>query len=336
MDKGSSLSSYEAQLPAELESVVAARRLLTSSMAAWGLDETVRNDAALAMSEFVTNSVLHAGTPVVVRIRRLGGGVRIEVTDGDPRMPVVAAARPEDMLLNRSMTGRGLALVAATCDRWGSDPVARGKVTWAEVGTGRRRVTAQPEPAYPPATRPPAIAGHVGSDAVVHSSALTGGGRRVHLIGVPVELLLESTRHLSDLQREMQVMAMDRTAPAEVDQVVQAGRPWGTAIDSWLDSDRRMAEWAVAQGRRTVDFHVVVPDDIGSRIEGITSWLRRTCSQVLRRQLLTLPASREVTAYRRWYSEEIVSQLSGQAPSPCPVGLTNASRPGAWTSAPVS
>ena len=324
MDKGSSLSSYEAQLPPELESVVAARRLLTSSITAWGMDDSVRHDAALAVSELVTNSVLHAGTAVGIRICRLGSGIRIEVSDLDPRIPVVDAARPEDLLSNRSMTGRGLALVAATCDRWGSERWGTGKVTWVEVGTGRRRVTAEPAPAFPPAAPLPLLEASELADGLVTSSAVTGGGRRVHLVGIPVELLLESTRHLSDLQREMQVMAMDRTAPPEVEQVVQAGRPWVTDIDRWVDVDRRVAESAMARGQRLVDYEVLVPEDVDRRIEGIAGWIRRTASSVLRCHLLTLPASEEVAAYRRWCGEEIVAQMSGRSPRPCPVRLQRA------------
>ncbi len=321
MDKGSSPSSYEAQLPAELESVVAARRLLTSSLAAWGLEDCVCSDGALTISELVTNSVLHAGTPVGVRVSRLGAGVRIEVRDWDPRIPVVEAARPEDLLTNRSMTGRGLALVAATADRWGAEPLAGGKMMWAEVGTGRRVVSAEPAPAFPTPMKPPRVPAAARARGVHTRSALTGGGRCIHLVGVPVQLLLESTRHLSDLQREMQVMAMDRTAPPEVEQVVQAGRPWITDIDQWVSSDRRTAESALAMGAETVDFELFVPDDIGRRIEGITAWMRRTASQVLRGHLLTLPPSDDVAAYRRWYGEEIIAQLSGRDPQPCPVRL---------------
>lgn len=321
---GSSLSSFEAQLPAELESVVAARRLLAGSAAAWGLEELIRSDGALAISELVTNSVLHAGTPVGVRVRRLGCGLRIEITDDDPRLPIVDAARPEDLLSNRSMTGRGLALVAAICDRWGCEPRGRGKVVWAEVGTGRRLVAAEPAPAFPPAACPPRVSADALARGAVTTSALTAGGRRVHLVGIPVELLLESSRHLSDLQREMQVMAMDRTAPPEVERVVQAGKPWVSDIDRWVAIDKRAAEQAVARGERTVDVHVVVPDDIARRIDGIGAWVRHTASLVLRRYLLTLPAREEVAAYRRWYGEEIIAQMSGRPPQPCPVRLDGA------------
>ncbi|MDA8048081.1 MAG: ATP-binding protein [Actinomycetota bacterium] len=314
-------NTYEAHLPAELESAVVARRLLSTAVGAWGMGDSVRHDGALAVSELVTNSVLHAGTPVGVRICRLGDGIRIEVEDGNSHLPVVDAARPEDLLSNRSMTGRGLALVAATADRWGSEPRPCGKVTWAEVATGRRVVAPSPPPAFPPMPDAPAIPAEALARGVVRRTAVTGAGRMVHLIGVPVALLLESTRQLSDLQREVQVMAMGRSTPPELENMVQTGRPWITDIDVWTDSDRRLAESAAARGAETVDFEVFVPDDIASRIEGIAAWLRRAASSVLRRQLLTLPPSEEVTAYRRWYAEEVLGQLAGRGPRPCPVRL---------------
>lgn len=319
MERTSSPAAFEARLPAELESAVAARRLLASAASAWGLGDPVRHDAALAVSELVTNSVLHAGTSIHLLIRRLGSGLRVEVQDGNRHLPVVDAARPEELLSNRSMTGRGLALVAATSDRWGCEPLADGKVIWAEVGTGRRVVEPAAAPRFPPAPPEPAIPGAAARRGVVSRPAMTGSGRRVHLIGVPVAVLFESIQQLSDLQREVQVVAMGRHASSDLDPVVQTGKPWTTDIDLWTDCDRRMAESAAAAGAETVDFDVMVPDDIATRIEGVAAWLCRVARSILRRQLLTLPASPEVTAYRRWYGEEILRQLAGAEPTPCPV-----------------
>lgn len=311
-------SEFLAELPAELESAVAARRLLVEAVGKWALSEGVGSDGSLAISELVTNAVLHAGTVVGVRVRRLGEGVRIEVCDGSPRIPVVEAARPEDLLANRSMTGRGLALVAAMSDRWGAEPYGNGKLVWAEVGTGRRFAAAQPDPAFPPAASPVALSAEARAAGVVTHTSLTGGGRRVHLVGVPVEVLLESARQLADLQREIQVMAMARGAPPELEQVIQAGRPWISDAGLWAD-DRRVAESAAARGAETVDLDLYVTDDVTQRLEGLASWLRRVGTSIAQRQLLTLPASPAVSAYRRWREDEIRRQVAGRAPRPCPV-----------------
>lgn len=317
-------SSFEVEFPAELESVAAARRLFVDTVEEWGLGEGVRTDGSLTVSELVANAIFHAGTVIRVRFRRLGAGVRIEVQDGDSRLPVVDAPCAEDLLANRSMTGRGLALVAAASDRWGADPGPSGKVTWAEVGTGRRRVAASAVPAFPPEAPPPSLSppllpAAVEPKGLVAATAVAGGGRRVHFVGVPVQLLLESSRQMWDLQREMQVVAMDGSAPDELDQVVQAGRPWMTGLDLWADRDRIRLERAAASGAVTYDYEVEVPLDVIDRIAGMAAWVRRATSAAIGRYLLTCPTSSEVSALRRWIRDEIAAQLSGSAPTPCPI-----------------
>jgi hypothetical protein len=257
-----------------------------------------------------------------VSLRRLGAGVRIEVRDGNGHLPVVDAARPEDLLVNRSMTGRGLALVAAMSDRWGADPIVGGKVTWAEVGTGRRLVASAAPPAFPPAAAAPKITPMARAAGVMATSAVTGGGRRVHLIGVPVQLLMDSSRQLADLQREMQVMAMDRsTASDGIGEVVEAGRPWTMAIDEWAEADRFHVETALSRGEERIDWEVTVPADIAEKIDSFATWFRRAASSLIRRHLLSLPPSEEVNAYRLWCRDEILAQLAGRAPRPCPLAV---------------
>lgn len=284
-----------------MESAAAARRAVARVAAEGRLSDQVVHDGTLAASELVTNAVLHARTSIHLSVACVGGGVRIEVEDGSPYLPPVDAVRPEDLVLNQSMTGRGLALVAATSDEWGAEPIPGGKVTWAEVGTGRRR--------RPAGTRRPAANGR-------HEDR---PGRGVRLTGVPVALILESTRQLSDLQREVQVMAMARDVPEVMVPVVESASHWLPDIDSWTDADRLAAQAAAAAGLATVDFDVFVPDDIARRIEGIAAWLHRAASATLQVRLLTLPASPEVVAYRRWYAEEIMRQLAGGRPRRCPL-----------------
>lgn len=316
------LGCFDAQLPAELESVVASRRLVEAAARSWGLSDSVAKDGALATSELVTNSVLHAGSTIGVAVRRLGRGMRVEVRDSNSHLPVVDAERPEDLLANRSMTGRGLAVVAATSDRWGADPLpGGGKVTWAEIGTGQRLVASAPPPAFPPAPKPMKLAPAALAAGITAATALTREGRKVHLIGVPVQLLVESTRQFADLEREIQVMAMDHSGPAEIENVVVTGRRISAEIDPWTRIDRDLVEAAVARGDERMDYEVTVPMDAAATIDRLGSWLRRVRSSLVRRHLLTLPPSDEVTAYRVWYREEVLAQLSGRAPQPCPLDV---------------
>jgi anti-sigma regulatory factor (Ser/Thr protein kinase) len=84
--------------------------------------------ATLLVSEVVTNSVLHAGTPIRLRCGRSGGGVRIEVFDRSPQLP---GLRHYDSV---ATTGRGLTLVSTLADAWGVEAEAEGKTVWFHLG----------------------------------------------------------------------------------------------------------------------------------------------------------------------------------------------------------
>lgn len=83
--------------------------------------------ASLLVSELVANSVLHAGTPMTVVLSRNARRLRVEVQDGDPRLP----ARKHYSSL--ATTGRGLMLVERLAADWGVRPTANGKGVWFEL-----------------------------------------------------------------------------------------------------------------------------------------------------------------------------------------------------------
>jgi anti-sigma regulatory factor (Ser/Thr protein kinase) len=314
------VNTFDAQLPAELGSVVATRRMVEAAANSWGVADTVAQDAGLAASEMVTNAVLHAGGVVHVTIRRLGRGMRLEVQDGSPRLPVVGADRPEDLLATRSMTGRGLALLAATADRWGADPTGPGKVVWAEVGTERRYAVPIEHPIQP--AEVPEIATQIVAtvSGMTAATAVAAEGRKVHLVGVPVRLLVESARQFADLQREMQVVELDHNGPPELIAWAETSREISGQIGSLRQAGSEMAEAALARGQTMIDFDVVVPDD--DAVDVIDRWgslLRRAEEAPVGQHLLTTPPSEEVAAYRQWYRDEIAAQLTGRLPEPCPL-----------------
>ena len=145
-------------LPPLPESAGTARRFLAAACRRWELDE-LRDDLLLAVSELVTNSIIHARTPVVVNVAVAGGVVEVGVRDHDPRPPVVRAERPDlisdlDTLSERLPSfhdddprhpqlwvgdagsvaaGRGLHLLSGVSDEWGVatfDADAPGKEVW--------------------------------------------------------------------------------------------------------------------------------------------------------------------------------------------------------------
>ena len=123
------MPSASTTLPPEPTSARACRRFLLDSLASWGA-EALADEAVLLVSELVTNAVLHAGTDIEVVVDLRDERLRVEVRDRDPRLPSV---RRYSVL---SGTGRGLALVAETADRWAVEPApdGTGKTVWFELG----------------------------------------------------------------------------------------------------------------------------------------------------------------------------------------------------------
>ncbi|MEV3949647.1 ATP-binding protein [Streptomyces halstedii] len=112
-----------------------ARYLAVQQLDAWGVSYgTPGSDTvALVTAELASNAVLHGRVPgrdFALRIvyGRGTAGVRIEVSDTHPGMPVEKArGGPEE-------TGRGLVLVGALATRWGvTGRLGPGKTVWAEV-----------------------------------------------------------------------------------------------------------------------------------------------------------------------------------------------------------
>lgn len=89
-------------------------------------EETLHRLGALT-SELVTNAVLHARTPFVVKVSVKGDRIRVAVTDGSEALPVFKRRGPT------SPTGRGLRIVEEIADRWGFEPITSGKTVWFEL-----------------------------------------------------------------------------------------------------------------------------------------------------------------------------------------------------------
>ena len=118
------------ELPAEPVSARTARRMVLDALAAWSLEQFC-DEAALLVSEVVTNSLLHVGGPMTLTVRRAAGGVRVEVRDGSQTMP-----SPRNYAED-SVTGRGLEILDLTATNWGAELRDDGKTVWFELGTVR-------------------------------------------------------------------------------------------------------------------------------------------------------------------------------------------------------
>ncbi|MFJ9522450.1 SpoIIE family protein phosphatase [Kitasatospora sp. NPDC101801] len=102
-----------------------ARRFVRRTLTDWGLPALV-DPAELLTSELITNALVHAGSPVELRILR-DHLLTIEVADVDSRPPRLRHAREADE------GGRGMYLVNELAHRWGSRATDEGKVVWYEL-----------------------------------------------------------------------------------------------------------------------------------------------------------------------------------------------------------
>ncbi|MFE7352320.1 SpoIIE family protein phosphatase [Streptomyces sp. NPDC057543] len=101
-----------------------ARSHVREQLSAWGLDDLTYTTELLA-SELVGNVVRHAKGPVGLRLLH-GAELTCEVFDGSLTMPRIRRAADTDE------GGRGLQLITALSQRWGSRYTAKGKCIWTE------------------------------------------------------------------------------------------------------------------------------------------------------------------------------------------------------------
>ncbi|MGW7519720.1 ATP-binding protein [Streptomyces sp. NPDC054796] len=123
------------RLPCEPESARHVRRLVDTALNTWGLVHLIE-DGLLIVSELVGNAVQHSGGSVIVVNISLTTPerVRVSVSDASTEAPAPRTTGHEEE------SGRGLFLVHALANCWGSEYGPFGKAVWAELlstnGTG--------------------------------------------------------------------------------------------------------------------------------------------------------------------------------------------------------
>jgi anti-sigma regulatory factor (Ser/Thr protein kinase) len=97
-----------------------------------GLDEQSAQEAALCVSELITNGVLHARTPLVFGVTVGRDRILVTVADGSGSHPAPVA--PDDS----RPSGRGMVLVDAIVEQWGVQERDDGKTVWFTIRRGER------------------------------------------------------------------------------------------------------------------------------------------------------------------------------------------------------
>lgn len=283
-----------------------ARRLVRTALTDAGATGSV-DAAELAVSELVTNAILHAATPVDLTVEVSEQAVLVSVRDYHAALP---SPRTWGTV---ATTGRGLALVASLTDEHGVEPFGNeGKTVWFRLLRTRHQVVDD--------TGAWDIAGLV-------SDLAQPMGTSVVLPGVPVRLWAAGQQHWEAVLRELYLL---EHAPADrpVPDLVAAGRALaalsaavdraaGAALRSSVPTDRlptaQLAPLPALPGE--VDAQLSVLPDEHAGFGALQDALDLSAELGADGQLLLRPALPEVIALRDWACEQVVAQANGVPPT---------------------
>jgi serine phosphatase RsbU (regulator of sigma subunit) len=258
-------------------------------------------DAALVLSELLTNAILHGGGCTGMKVGGIAGGLRIEVRDRSRLPPMIG--RP----FAGSLTGRGLRLVAALSARWGADGEANGKVVWAEI-TGEGQ----------------GVAGDVGEDALLAMWAedweddgnVAVDRHHVELGDVPTDLLLAAKTHVDNLVRELTLAS----AGAEAGQTAAVPPHLRSLLEPVVErfaearlAIKRQALAAARRGDERTRLTLELPVSAADAAEAYLAALDELDAYCRARRLLTLETPPQHQLFRHWYVQELVAQLRAAA-----------------------
>ena len=287
--------TYHRQLDGTPASSAVVRQAVRDSLTEWGCEELLQ-DAVLAASELSSNAILHTASPYELAIRRVVGGVWLEIIDRRPDLVpgVVPTAGTAEAITARGTTGRGLQIVAVLASRWGYTTSADSKSVWLEIT----------EPVSAEAAKPIMVEGyHQPEDP---------DATQFRLLSLPVRAAVASGIHVEELVRDVQLVR----ATAAID----AGR--ASALRELLDASasvrllgRHAAFRAAAQNQQRFSLDVrLSPSSMGA-FGALNALLTETSNRGAGATRL----SPEVVAFRAWLIDEVTRQAAGDDPTPCPL-----------------
>lgn len=271
------------------EAGVLSRAFVEPLVRQWDLG-SLDYDAALVTTELVTNAMLHAESDVVLALRPIANGVRIEVTDQCPEvLPHVAPHNTGDLFaLTLGLSGRGLRVVSELAARWGVDSTQKTKTVWAELINGQ---SGPSEPLL-----------QLEYELVVRD------GVSLKFIELPTRVAVESGVQVEELVRAIQLE--HGPVPAEQDVVARIYRLLlSTAADRLTGRDAVLE--AIAEGRGVFDLEVVTTLEAMRDLGELWGLLDDPGALL---DITPPPATERVTSFRSWMRNESARQLRGEAP----------------------
>lgn len=274
-------------LEVDPRSVRAAREHVESALAEAGLEEFL-DVALLAVSEVVTNAIVHTGSEVELRVLTGDRSVRVEVEDRGMQVPTRRAYS------DSSGTGRGMGLVEDTVRRWGIVELADGKVVWFELGHPEDH---GPDPRSVPHEQ-------VDQDLVL-----------VRLRGVPLLMHVAWQEHASALLREhlLHVLEHDPHAMSSHAQASEAMSLLHAQVPvPELGADPEVLMAAATEPHVTADLVVLeLPSSAIDHFVVLEQLLSSALAKARAGELLSPPTQPEIVEMRQWLCAEIARQAAG-------------------------
>lgn len=272
-----------ALLPPDRLSARSARRLVREVAEEVGVPH-LADSAELAVSEVVTNGILHAHTDMTLVVAGGADRICVEVHDANTALPV--ARHYQD----GASTGRGLGLVSSVASECGVHQLPEGKVVWFCISAGDE-----------PSTEALLDAWDLDESAAAPQPT-------VFLREMPLQLWLSARQHHDALLRELALFSAEHDLDVDLARADVARSRISEAV----------VRAVAATSAPAVDLPLHVEAAESSDFLSLPDTLDLAERLALRGDLLVHPALPEIIAVRDWACEQVVAQLSGSPPVPWP------------------
>lgn len=144
--------------------------------------------------------------------------------------------------------------------------------------------------------------------------------RAVRLLGVPVDLYLEASRHTAEIVREFALISFgERSGVNEhvPDRLLELVTELRQRHRRSADAIRARFEEAAQAGETAVDLELPADEAAADITERLTDLLDAADEFCRSGDLLTLASSPEVVAWRHWWRDQVLRQVrEGADPTP--------------------
>ena len=289
-----SMIAVSVALHADPRNVREARQMLRGALLRSGGEQLI-DAATLVLSEVVTNAFVHAGTDVRVHLWSTDEAVRVEVEDGASHVPT------HRRYAETAGTGRGLQLLDAMTDRWGTVERPTGKTVWFEIGALDAHLDPAPSP-------------DAGSAAATGPAGVTC---QVTLRNVPLLMHVAWQEHAAALLREYLLHVLDDDE-AILDTHAQASAAMSLLNDQLpapeLSDDAHALMADAVEPKVSADEVVLqLPAELVGSFRTLDKLLRSAIAAARAGRFLSPPTQPEIDEMRQWICAEVARQTAGAA-----------------------